>query len=263
MLTLTPIPCRSDNYIWLLHNSRDAWVIDPSLAEPVLDYLRAHNLRLRDVLITHHHFDHVDGIDGLRGVLMGRVIGASARIAALDEVVIAPCTLQLAADVRIEVLPNAGHTYDHVSYFMPHATSPIVFCGDTLFSGGCGRIFDGTVAQLFASLERLAQLPDQTLVACAHEYTLSNLEFALAIDPQHVETLAHQARVQALRAKNEPSLPSSLALEKRINPFLRCLRLDEDWRGKLQAFARQRGVAASAATPLEALTLCRQLKDAF
>lgn len=262
MLMIKALPCRQDNYIWLLHDAQHAWVIDPSLAEPVLDYLELHGLVLVDILITHHHFDHVTGIAGLLPILKGRVIGASLRIDELTDVLPAPSHFKLGnSEIAVELIPTHGHTYDHVSYYVPCALArPILFCGDTIFSGGCGRLFDGTIEQLFDSFVRLMGSSDDTLIACAHEYTLSNLRFALAIDdvPSRYNT-----QVQALRADNQPSLPTTLAVEKSINPYMRCVAFEPLWIEQLTRFARLHGVQDDIHTPLDAFRVCRRLKDGF
>ena len=153
---LIALPARSDNYIWLIRNQTHAWVVDPSLAEPVRDYIAQHGLTLADLLITHHHYDHVDGIVELAPWVQGRIIGDSERIHGLTERLHAPTEFTLSfSDVHAQVLSTPGHTYDHVSYYCPHLLqTPVLFCGDALFSAGCGRIFDGTMAQAFETIEQ-------------------------------------------------------------------------------------------------------------
>jgi hydroxyacylglutathione hydrolase len=222
MHTLFPIPAFSDNYIWVLHDGQRAWVVDPGDAEPVQAYLREHGLALQGILLTHHHADHTGGVDTLRATTGARVYGPAFE--ALPEPV-----QRLSEGDQVEVLGLAlrvldvpGHTAGHIAYYADCAdTAPMVFCGDTLFSGGCGRLFEGSPAQMLASLDKLAALPGDTRVCCAHEYTLSNLRFALAVEPGNADLMAYTNRCEELRAQHQPTLPSSIAMEKRINPFLR------------------------------------------
>jgi hydroxyacylglutathione hydrolase len=152
-----------------------------------------------------------------------------------------------------------------VSYYLPDAfEQPVLLCGDTIFSGGCGRLFDGTIEQLFTTFEHLYGLSESTIIACAHEYTLSNLEFALAITPDHRPTQDYNNRVKYLRARGEPSLPTYLALEKAINPYMRCLAFEPDWIAQLSQFAHRQGVSDFVIdTPFDAFKLCRALKNHF
>lgn len=270
---LIALPCLSDNYIWLLRNATHAWVVDPSQAEPVRDYIAQHRLILADVLITHHHHDHVGGIAGLMPDLKGEVIGDSERIDGLTRRIDAPCDFWLSfSEIEVRALSTPGHTHDHISYYCPYLLQTgVLFCGDTLFSAGCGRVFDGTMTQLRDSLLQLMRLPDEILIACAHEYTLANLAFALVIEEGHYATQTHLNQVQYARARGLPSLPSSLGLEKTINPFLRALSHPPlDWRQGLLRLAENMGESAATlpnvddvADGLAWLTLCRALKNRF
>jgi hydroxyacylglutathione hydrolase len=224
---LTPIPAFSDNYIWALHDGVQALVVDPGESEGVAQWLKNEGLRLDTILITHHHPDHTGGVNTLRDATGARVIGPTRermpeplqRVAAGDEV--------QALGLRFEVFEVPGHTAGHIAFYAADVEgTPLLFCGDTLFSGGCGRLFEGTPAQMLDSLTRLAELPDQTRVCCTHEYTLSNLRFATAVEPHNADLAAHQQRCKELRAQNFPTLPSSIGLEKRINPFLRTAQPD-------------------------------------
>ena len=280
---LIALPARNDNYIWLIRNPTHAWAVDPSLAEAVRDYIAQHDLTLADLLITHHHYDHVEGIAELTPLVQGRIIGDSERIHGLTERVHAPTEFTLSfSDIRTQVLSTPGHTYDHVSYYCPHLLqTPVLFCGDALFSAGCGRIFDGTMAQAFETIEQFIQLPDETLIACAHEYTLSNLDFALRIQSAHEDTQAYLNQVKYARERGLASLPSSIGLEKRINPFCRAVRiglstepLDTAWIEGLNHLAQSvqlpavslanvdtREPNARKALALALFTLCRELKN--
>ena len=221
-MKLYPLPAFADNYIWLLQRGQQAWVVDPGDAQPVLDYLQAHDLQLAGILITHHHPDHTGGVDLLRETTDAPVFGP------LHEKMPEPLRRLTGGDalsvlgLTFKVLDVPGHTAGHIAYVCGDVDGvPLLFCGDTLFSGGCGRLFEGTPAQMLASLEVLSHLPDNTLVCCTHEYTLSNLKFARAVDPDNAELASYQQRCLALRASGQPTLPSSIGLERAINPFLR------------------------------------------
>lgn len=219
---LIPIPAFSDNYIWALHDGAQALVVDPGEAAGVSRWLMQEGLRLDTILITHHHADHTGGVAELREATGARVIGPAfepmpeplRRVSKGESVEV--------LGLRFEVIEVPGHTAGHIAYYTPAMDgAPLLFCGDTLFSGGCGRLFEGTPAQMLDSLTRLATLPANTRVCCTHEYTLSNLKFAQAVEPGNAELAAYTARCQAQRAQNFPTLPSSIGLEKQINPFLR------------------------------------------
>ena len=222
-IELIPLPAFADNYIWLLNDGRQALVIDPGDAQPVLDALAARpGLRLEQIWITHHHADHTGGVDRLRAATGAAVSGpALERIPGPASPLRAGQSIE-GLGLKFEVLEVPGHTAGHIAFFCPDvAGRPLLFCGDTLFSGGCGRLFEGTPAQMLDSLDRLAALPDNTQVCCTHEYTLSNLRFARAVEPGNLDLIEYQSRCEALRAQGLPTLPSSMALERAINPFLR------------------------------------------
>lgn len=220
-MELLALPAFTDNYVWMLIQGTQALVVDPGDASPVIDVLQARGLTLSGILVTHHHGDHVDGLDELRAQLQGPVWGPDdARLA--DAVLAVHDGDMLSwAGLPISVMAVPGHTASHLA-FVVSAQTTVLFCGDTLFSAGCGRLFEGTAAQMHASLQRLLSLPADTRVCCAHEYTQSNLRFALAADPANPVLQQHRHQVDALRAQGRPSLPSTLALERQINPFLRC-----------------------------------------
>jgi hydroxyacylglutathione hydrolase len=221
-MKLIPLPAFSDNYIWMLHDENEALVVDPGEAAPVLQALEAEGVTLAGILVTHHHADHTGGIDALRDRTGAWVVGPAR------ESIPAPFTPLHGGDhvdamgLRFQVLDVPGHTAGHIAFFCAAVDAqPLLFCGDTLFSAGCGRLFEGTPAQMQDSLERLASLPDATQVCCTHEYTLSNLRFALAVDPDNADLQAYAHHCQTLRAQGLPTLPSRIDLERRINPFLR------------------------------------------
>ena len=214
----------------MLHDGTRAVVVDPGAATPVQQALDDRGLALAAILVTHHHADHAGGVDALRPRLEGPVWGPAR------EPIPAPYTPLVDGErievlgVRFEVLAVPGHTAGHIAYLevpgpgrgTATGAGPLLFCGDTLFCAGCGRLFEGTPAQMTASLARLAALADETRVCCAHEYTLANLRFAAAVEPDNAERASFEAACQALRAAGLPTLPSSIVRERAINPFLRC-----------------------------------------
>jgi hydroxyacylglutathione hydrolase len=210
-----------DNYIWLIRgrSPERVAIVDPGDAEPVLAAIEKHDLEPTVILCTHHHGDHVGGVEDILkhysvpvyGPARERIPAVNYRLSEGDRVNLPELGLEF------DVLDVPGHTAGHIAYY----GAGMLFCGDTLFSAGCGRLFEGTAAQMHASLAKLAALPETTAMYCAHEYTQANLRFALAVEPDNPDTLAYLERVRARRAENLPSLPSTLALERRVNPFLR------------------------------------------
>ncbi len=247
-MNLLSLPAFADNYIWMLHDGARAVVVDPGDAAPVVDTLGRLKLSLAGILVTHHHGDHVGGVDALRPLLQGPVHGPAT------ERIPTPFTPHVEGDVvevlglRFRVLDVPGHTAGHIAYAQLDApVAPLLFCGDTLFSGGCGRLFEGTPAQMHASLSKFAALPGDTRVCCTHEYTLSNLRFAAAVEPGNADISAYTEHCQATRAAGQPTLPSSMALELKINPFLRCSQPDVVHMARSQGAADDSAVAVLAA----------------
>ena len=222
MLKLIPIPAFADNYLWLLHDGQRALVVDPGDAAPVQRVLQENALQLAAILVTHHHADHTGGVDALRNATGAKVYGPASERIPGPFVPLKGGDIARAMDLDFQVIDVPGHTSGHIAYYTPDMNSkPLLFCGDTLFSGGCGRLFEGTPAQMLASLDKLATLPGSTVVCCTHEYTLSNLRFALAVDPGNSALAAYHAECVKLREADQPTLPTSIAQELLINPFLR------------------------------------------
>lgn len=255
-MKLIPIPAFNDNYIWMLHDERRALVVDPGDAQPVLAALAQHELTLAAILVTHHHGDHTGGVDVLRQSTGAQVYGPATEDMPEPLQRVEDGDIVTVRGLRLEVMLVPGHTAGHIAYWGPvPGADPVLFCGDTLFSAGCGRLFEGTPAQMLASLTRLAALPDATRVCCAHEYTLGSLRFALAVEPDNTDLLAYQAHAQALRRQLLPTLPSSIGLEKAVNPFLRT-HLPE-------VVHAVRQIAPNADDPVAVFAALRTWKDKF
>jgi hydroxyacylglutathione hydrolase len=221
MAAIEPLRAFSDNYIWLFDNGAGrAFVVDPGDPEPVRAALEARGLVLEAILVTHHHFDHVGGVEALKAETGCTVLGPDNPALPFIDRRLHDGDAITVLGMAFEVLAVPGHTLDHIAYFAASPT-PVLFCGDTLFAGGCGRLFEGTPAVMHRSLQRLARLPGATAVYCAHEYTEANLAFASAAEPANEALAARVAEVRKLRAHDEPSVPSSIALERETNPFLR------------------------------------------
>lgn len=223
MLNIHPANAFRDNYIWIIHNQNYAVVIDPGIATPVIEYLQLKKLQLSAILITHHHNDHTGGIAELIKLSDIPVYGSgNESIATITNPVQQNDIVSLhEISLNLTVLDTPGHTRGHIAYYGSNPWN-MIFCGDTLFSCGCGRIFEGSAAQLYQSLQKISQLPEDTLIYCAHEYTLGNIVFARTVDPENKKLNEFAITAQELRYKNTPTIPTTLALEKAINPFLRC-----------------------------------------
>lgn len=255
-MNLSALPAFADNYIWMLHDGVQAVVVDPGDAAPVVQALDAHGLQLAGILVTHHHADHVGGVDALRPRLRGQVWGPAREKIPAPYAALKDGNCITVAGLRWRVIDVPGHTAGHIAYFEEGAdAAPLLFCGDTLFSAGCGRLFEGTPAQMHTSLARLAALPADTRVCCTHEYTLSNLRFAAAVEPGNAERAAYELRCRAQRAAGQPTLPSSIGLERQINPFMRCTEAE------VMAAAQARNAAANDAVSV--LATLREWKNQF
>ena len=258
-LRVLAVPAFKDNYLWLIHDGVNAAVVDPGDAGPVLAALATHHLTLTAILLTHHHADHIGGVPALLRHAQVPVFGPrNEDIAAVtvalgegDRVAVPGLALGL------QVLDVPGHTRGHIAYVRDTPGEDWLFCGDTLFAGGCGRLFEGTPAQMRASLARLAALPDATKIFCAHEYTLANLRFAQAAEPGN-EAIAMRIITESnKRADGMPTIPSTIALEKASNPFLRY---------RQPAILKQlvsEGRLAAGAEPLAVFTALREWKNTF
>lgn len=257
MFNITAIPAFEDNYIWAIHNDKQAVVVDPGDAAPVLDFLTAHHLNLTGILCTHRHHDHIGGIAQLRAVYNAAVYGRRhERNPHITDDLREGEHLRLNAfNLTFNIMEIPGHLDDHIAFYADSTTPPILFCGDVLFGAGCGRSFEGSVAQLHHSLQRLAALPETTLAYCAHEYTASNLRFAAVCEPGNA---AMQQRIQStaqLRAANLSSVPFTLAEELATNPFMRCTQPE------IIHVLQQRGLADTS--ELAVFTALRKWRDKF
>ncbi|WP_229419705.1 hydroxyacylglutathione hydrolase [Pseudoduganella dura] len=261
---ILPVPAFSDNYLWLIHDGRHAAVVDPGDAAPILAALREHALTLTAILLTHHHRDHIGGVPALLqchdvpvyGPRHDGIAAVTVPLGEGDRITVPGLGLELA------IMDVPGHTNGHIAYYSDSEEAGgegmrRLFSGDTLFAGGCGRLFEGTPAQMAASLDKLAALPPDTQVFCAHEYTLSNLRFALAVEPGNEALQARMAVDSAKRRDGVPTVPSTIGIERATNPFLRyrepriAQRLAAD------------GKVAPDAAPLAVFAALREYKNHF
>ena len=257
MLDVRPIPAFQDNYIWMIHGARDprrVAVVDPGDAMPVLSALAEQDLRLEAILATHHHADHVGGVAKLVAATRAAVFGPGRERMPVDVTRLAAGDRARLGGLGLEfgVLDVPGHTAGHIAY-VGHGA---LFCGDTLFSAGCGRLFEGTPEQMLASLDAFAGLPDDTLVYCGHEYTQANLRFATAVESGNSDIMEYVERATALRAEGRPTLPSTIGLEKRVNPFLRI-------RHENVKSSAERRAGRMLPTPVAVFAEVRRWKDTF
>jgi len=256
-LDIQPVRALADNYIWLINSSRvrSVVVVDPGEAAPVIAELDRRGASLAAILLTHHHADHIAGVPELLGLASVPVFGPKdARIPRLTQALGDGDRVELRdLGLEFQALHVPGHTLSHIAY-VGHGA---LFCGDTLFSAGCGRLFEGTPAQMNDSLRRLRSLPPRTRVYCGHEYTAANLRFAQAVEPDNADAMRYRERVAQMRADGLPSLPSELSLEIQVNPFLRC---DEE--SVRQVVIRHAGLPAQAGDA-EVFGALRAWKDGF
>jgi hydroxyacylglutathione hydrolase len=268
-ILVTAIPAFTDNYFWAITSPnvkpvnegmlKPVALVDPGDAKPCITFLEENNLQLCAILITHHHADHTGGVAELKEYCLNKgwpltvYAPENEKITHVDIRVKGKQVIEInALELSFEIIDLAGHTLDHIGYY----SSDVVFCGDTLFSGGCGRIFEGSPQQMLSALTRLTDLPNRTHVYCAHEYTLANLTFALAVEPQNAELVHYYNQVVTRRANNISTVPTSILLEKKINPFLRCHQ--QEIINSAFDFSGEKPTDT-----LETFTIIRQWKDQF
>lgn len=255
---IIPLNAFSDNYIWLITNGTQAMVVDPGQAAPVQQALSERNLSLVAILLTHHHQDHVGGVAELVAKTGAKVYGPAGEVLPLCDVALLEGDHITDQDLQLSlfVLDVPGHTAGHIALAGEIAGQPVLFCGDTLFAAGCGRLFEGTPAQMDESLAKLAALPAATAVYCAHEYTLSNMRWARVVEPDNQTLQSWQARAEQQRAEGQPTLPSSIGQELSCNPFLRA-------RQPAVAHAAAQWAARTLVNPVEVFAALREWKNNF
>ena len=220
MLKISPINAFSDNYIWLIQTNEGNTLVDPGDSEPIISTIDKLGITIDDILITHHHFDHIGGLELLKPLIMGSVFGPKNNAIDLLDKHVGEGDIIESIGLQFSVYEVPGHTLDHIAFYS-ETEKEVLFCGDTIFSGGCGRVFEGTFEQMNHSLEKLMSLPSKTEIYCAHEYTLSNLQFALMAEPDNVDLKEYELNSKNKREKNIPTIPTTLGQELQINPFLR------------------------------------------
>jgi len=257
------LPAFSDNYIWGIINNTKTAFVDPGDADVCITFLEKNQLILNAILITHHHADHIGGIEKLVAYCQQQQWPLTIYGPAEEN--IPHCDVKLTEndivnlpdlEVSFSVIDIPGHTAGHIAYFTKEQKTPILFCGDTLFSGGCGRLFEGTPKQMLTSLTKLANLPENTKVYCAHEYTQANLKFALAVEPSNKNLINYNKQVNKLRNNKQSTIPTTIKLEKQINPFLR----SHETAIQTNAITFDSNTQANA---LDAFTTIRRWKDQF
>tara|TARA_B110001450_G_scaffold250994_1_gene270479 strand:- start:11686 stop:12450 length:765 start_codon:yes stop_codon:yes gene_type:complete len=221
MINIEPIEAFSDNYIWLVTTNEGSIVIDPGESSKTIELLKKRDLNLKAILITHHHFDHTGGIDEVKLFSSAKVYGPKNDISSIDVRVEVGQALSLIG-IDFEIIELPGHTMDHIAFYTNNNGNPLLFCGDTLFAGGCGRVFEGTFEQMHESLMKLKSLPANTKVYSGHEYTTANLSFAKEVEPLNKNIISRYNEVLKLRKEGIPTLPTTIEIELKTNPFFRC-----------------------------------------
>jgi len=221
MINIEPIKAFNDNYIWLATTNEGSIVIDPGEAHKTIKYLKENDLNLEAILITHHHFDHTGGIEDMLKFRNVDVYGPVNNIPSINKQ-LRDGDLFSVIGIDFKIIEIPGHTLDHIAFFSENNGNPVLFCGDTLFSSGCGRVFEGTFEQMHKSILKLKSLPANTKIYSGHEYTQSNLKFAMEVEPLNQKLISRYNDVQDLLNKGIPTLPTTLELELEVNPFLRC-----------------------------------------
>ena len=224
MLSVEPIKAYTDNYIWLVSTNEGSIVVDPGESKEILNLIDTNEIDLKGVLITHHHYDHTNGLLDLTNKMNLEVYGPE-KIEGINNIVKESDKFSLIG-IDFEVIEIPGHTLDHLAFYSSNNRDPILFCGDTLFAGGCGRVFEGTFEQMFMSLKKISKYPKEPKVFCGHEYTLSNLKFALEVDKDNKDLVNEFNNIEKLISSDIPSLPTNLNKELKLNPFLRCHDID-------------------------------------
>ncbi len=264
LLQVWPIPAFDDNYLWCIHDGVSALVVDPGDSGPVLDYLAKSQLTLKGILITHHHADHTGGILDLLNTLGPQIpvygpVGDN--IPGRTQIVKEGDHVEIDSPrISFQVFEVPGHTLSHIAYYaksQANIAEPMLFCGDTLFASGCGRLFEGSPTQMTQSLAKFAALPKNTLVYCTHEYTLSNIRFALAVEPNNVDLISWSEKAQALRQQGLPTLPTTIGQELQVNPFMRSDQAD------VIAAAKTISEQEELPSPAHVLAVIRAWKDRF
>lgn len=253
MLQTIPIPAFTDNYFWVMHNCKEAIVVDPGAAAPVVDFLQENSLHLAGIFVTHWHHDHIGGIEELLQHSTVPVYGPrSSHIPQVTHPLNNGDTFK-ALETTFNIIAVPGHTLEHIAYYCPSEAA--LFSGDTLFAGGCGRLFEGTADMMYTSLQKLARLPAETAVYCAHEYTVSNLRFALEVEPDNTALLERLLYCEKLRQDQRCTLPASLAIELLTNPFLRVTQES--------VITQTLNQGAYSSSPLDIFTCLREWKNHF
>ena len=225
MYSVEPIKAYDDNYIWLISTNEGSIIVDPGESKKIIEGIDKNKIDLKAILITHHHFDHTNGLQDLLDINNFDVFGPVNNINGINNKV-GDSDQFTVIGIDFEVIEIPGHTLDHIGFYSFNDGDPILFCGDTLFAGGCGRVFEGTYQQMFEALKKISRLPKNTKIYCGHEYTLSNIKFALEVDPNNIKLQNEYKNVQELMKSNKPSLPTTIEKELDTNPFLRCDDLD-------------------------------------
>jgi hydroxyacylglutathione hydrolase len=221
MINIEPIKAFDDNYIWLMTTNEGSIVIDPGESINLLSTIKQKNINLDAILITHHHYDHTGGIEELLIKYPNlKVYGPNNNVDLIKSRLVDGELINVIG-INFEVIEIPGHTLDHIAYYANINNSPILFCGDTLFAGGCGRVFEGTFDQMYESLMKLKKLPKNTRIYCGHEYTVNNLKFAKVVEPDNIDLITRYNEALELRKNNIPTLPSTISIELKTNPFLR------------------------------------------
>ena len=254
MLSVEPIKAFEDNYIWLVTTNEGSIVVDPGESSKIIKLIDENKINLKGIFVTHHHYDHTDGLKDLSRKLNIDIYGPNNNINEINKRVKNSDHISILG-IDFEIIEVPGHTLDHIAFYSFNDGEPILFCGDTLFAGGCGRIFEGTYEQMFESLNKLSSLPKNTKIYCGHEYTLSNLKFAIEADSSNKDLIKEYEQIKRLRNIDCPSLPSTLDRELKVNPFLRY-----DNYSIKNKIKKEFGISGNG---LDIFTALRKWKDSF